>query len=59
MKKTEDFVKSCDQCQMVEKAGEKNKPPLNLEPIISEVFSKLSCDSVGPMPKSNEAINIC
>lgn len=33
---------------------EQKKAPLKLVPIISEVFSKLSCDLVGPLPKSNK-----
>jgi hypothetical protein len=49
-----DFVKSCDYCQRVGKSGEQKKAPLKLVPIITEVFSKINIDTVGPLPESSK-----
>ncbi|GFW59143.1 retrovirus-related Pol polyprotein from transposon 17.6 [Trichonephila clavipes] len=50
----EEFVKTCDSCQRVGKPRDKAKAPLKLVPIISEVFSKLNIDAVGPLPVSTK-----
>ncbi|GFV68540.1 retrovirus-related Pol polyprotein from transposon 412 [Trichonephila clavipes] len=50
----EEFVKTCDSCQRVEKPRDKAKAPLKLVPIISEVFSKINIDAVGPLPVSTK-----
>ncbi|GFT56535.1 retrovirus-related Pol polyprotein from transposon 412 [Trichonephila clavipes] len=50
----EEFVKTCDSCQRVGKLRDKAKAPLKLVPIISEVFSKINIDAVGPLPVSTK-----
>ncbi|GFX55626.1 retrovirus-related Pol polyprotein from transposon 297 [Trichonephila clavipes] len=50
----EEFVKTCDSCQRVGKPRDKVKAPLKLVPIISEVFSKINIDAVGPLPVSTK-----
>ncbi|GFS61201.1 hypothetical protein TNCV_3104631 [Trichonephila clavipes] len=50
----EEFVKTCDSCQQVGKPRDKAKAPLKLVPIISEVFSKINIDAVGPLPVSTK-----
>ncbi|GFX07359.1 retrovirus-related Pol polyprotein from transposon 412 [Trichonephila clavipes] len=50
----EEFVKTCDSCQRVGKPRDKAKAPLKLVPIISEVFSKINIDAVGPLPVSTK-----
>ncbi|GFU55045.1 retrovirus-related Pol polyprotein from transposon 412 [Trichonephila clavipes] len=50
----EEFVKTCDSCQRVGKPKDKAKAPLKLVPIISEVFSKINIDAVGPLPVSTK-----
>ncbi|GFU83936.1 retrovirus-related Pol polyprotein from transposon 412 [Trichonephila clavipes] len=50
----EEFVKICDSCQRVGKPRDKAKAPLKLVPIISEVFSKINIDAVGPLPVSTK-----
>ncbi|GFY34150.1 retrovirus-related Pol polyprotein from transposon 412 [Trichonephila clavipes] len=50
----EEFVKTCDSCQRVGKPRDKAKAPLKLVPIISEVFSKINIDTVGPLPVSTK-----
>ncbi|GFT57854.1 retrovirus-related Pol polyprotein from transposon 412 [Trichonephila clavipes] len=49
-KEIEEFVKTCDPCQRVGKANDQKKAPMQLVPVISEVFSKLNVDAVGPLP---------
>ncbi|GFV76129.1 retrovirus-related Pol polyprotein from transposon 297 [Trichonephila clavipes] len=49
-----EFVKTCDSCQRVGKPRDKAKAPLKLVPIISEVFSKINIDAVGPLPVSTK-----
>ncbi|GFX42987.1 retrovirus-related Pol polyprotein from transposon 297 [Trichonephila clavipes] len=46
--------KTCDSCQRVGKPRDKAKAPLKLVPIISEVFSKINVDAVGPLPVSTK-----
>ncbi|GFS70514.1 retrovirus-related Pol polyprotein from transposon 412 [Trichonephila clavipes] len=50
----EEFVKTGDSCQRVGKPRDKAKAPLKLVPIISEVFSKINIDAVGPLPVSTK-----
>ncbi|GFY03895.1 retrovirus-related Pol polyprotein from transposon 412 [Trichonephila clavipes] len=50
----EEFVKTCDSCQRVGKPRDKVKEPQKLVPIISEVFSKINIDAVGPLPVSTK-----
>ncbi|GBL83932.1 Uncharacterized protein K02A2.6, partial [Araneus ventricosus] len=52
VKDTENYVRSCDPCQRIGKAREKGKAPLKLVPIITEIFSKINIDAVGPLPIS-------
>ncbi|GIY98445.1 reverse transcriptase [Caerostris extrusa] len=48
--KVEEFVKTYDMCQRANGLGDnKNKAPLTLVPIISEIFSKLNIDAVGSL----------
>ncbi|GFU55691.1 retrovirus-related Pol polyprotein from transposon 412 [Trichonephila clavipes] len=49
-KEIEEFVKTCDPCQRASKANDQKKAPMQLVPVISEVFSKLNVDAVGPLP---------
>ncbi|GFY14912.1 retrovirus-related Pol polyprotein from transposon 17.6 [Trichonephila clavipes] len=53
-KDVEEFVKTCDSCQRVGKPRDKVKAPLKLVPIISEVFSKINIDAVGPLSVSTK-----
>ncbi|KAG8193339.1 hypothetical protein JTE90_022969 [Oedothorax gibbosus] len=48
------FVKTCEPCQRVGKAQETRKAPLELVPIIKEVFSRVCIDTVGPLPCSGK-----
>ncbi|GFU25619.1 retrovirus-related Pol polyprotein from transposon 17.6 [Trichonephila clavipes] len=50
----EEFVKTCDSCQREGIPRDKAKAPLKLVPIISEVFSKINIDAVGPPPASTK-----
>ncbi|GBM97599.1 Retrovirus-related Pol polyprotein from transposon 412 [Araneus ventricosus] len=52
VKDTENYVRSCDPCQRIGKAREEGKAPLKLVPIITEIFSKINIDAVGPLPIS-------
>ncbi|GFX97418.1 uncharacterized protein K02A2.6 [Trichonephila clavipes] len=54
IKDVEEFVKTCDSCQRVGKPRDKAKAPLKLVPIISEIFSKINIDAVGPLPVSTK-----
>ncbi|GFY10276.1 retrovirus-related Pol polyprotein from transposon 412 [Trichonephila clavipes] len=45
----EEFVKTCDPCQRAGKANDQKKAPIQLVPVISEVFSKLNVDAAGPL----------
>ncbi|GFX70392.1 retrovirus-related Pol polyprotein from transposon 412 [Trichonephila clavipes] len=49
-KEIEEFVKTCDPCQRAGKANDQKKAPMQLVPVLSEVFSKLNVDAVGPLP---------
>ncbi|KAG8183285.1 hypothetical protein JTE90_004905 [Oedothorax gibbosus] len=49
-RKVEAFVKSYDLCQRVGKPQDKKKAPLKLVPVITEIFSKINVDAVGPLP---------
>ncbi|GBN53001.1 hypothetical protein AVEN_175094-1 [Araneus ventricosus] len=52
IKEIEGYVRSCDPCQRMGKGKDKNKAPLKLVPIITEVFSKMNIDAMGPLPAS-------
>ncbi|GBN56655.1 Retrovirus-related Pol polyprotein from transposon 412 [Araneus ventricosus] len=54
IKEIEGYVRSCDPCQRMGKGNEKVKVPLKLVPIITEVFSKMNIDAVGPLPTSSK-----
>ncbi|XP_055951586.1 uncharacterized protein LOC129987653 [Argiope bruennichi] len=54
VKDIENYVRSCDPCQRIGKPREKTKAPLKLVPVISEIFSKLNIDCVGPLPISEK-----
>ncbi|GFU30080.1 retrovirus-related Pol polyprotein from transposon 412 [Trichonephila clavipes] len=47
---TNQFVKTCDQCQRAGKPDDKKKAPLKLVPVIQEVLTKLNIDACGPLP---------
>ncbi|GFV34085.1 retrovirus-related Pol polyprotein from transposon 412 [Trichonephila clavipes] len=47
---TNQFVKTCDQCQRAGKPNDKKKAPLKLVPVIQEVFTKLNIDACEPLP---------
>ena len=53
IKGEEEYVKSCEPCQVVRKVGDQKRVPLQLVLIITEVFSKLNVDLVGPLPPSD------
>ncbi|GBL67050.1 Retrovirus-related Pol polyprotein from transposon 412, partial [Araneus ventricosus] len=57
IKEIEGYVRSCDPCQRMGKGNEKVKAPLKLVPIITEVFSKMNIDAVGPLPTSSKGNN--
>ncbi|GBM47553.1 hypothetical protein AVEN_90265-1 [Araneus ventricosus] len=59
IKEIERYVRSCDPCQRMGKGNEKVKAPLKLVPIITEVFSKMNIDAVGPCPPRRKAIATC
>ncbi|GFU80974.1 retrovirus-related Pol polyprotein from transposon 412 [Trichonephila clavipes] len=46
----EDFVKTCDKCQRVDKPQDKKKAPLKIVPVITEIFTKINIDASGPLP---------
>lgn len=50
----EEFVRSCHPCQLVGKPKEKKKAPLKIVPVITEIFSKINIDVVGPLPASSK-----
>ncbi|GFW66644.1 retrovirus-related Pol polyprotein from transposon 412 [Trichonephila clavipes] len=55
----EDFVKTCDKCQRVGKPQEKKKAPLKIVPVITEIFTKINIDAIGPLrmtPSGNKYI---
>ena len=54
VRNTEAFVKSCDSCQRIDKGNEVKKVPMKLVPIISEIFTRINCDLVGPLPESEK-----
>ncbi|GBM36421.1 hypothetical protein AVEN_234806-1 [Araneus ventricosus] len=54
IKEIEGYDRSCDPCKRMGKGNEKVKAPLKLVPIITEVFSKMNIDAVGPLPTSLE-----
>ena len=51
---TEKYARTCDACQRIDKGGEVKKAPLKLVRIISEVFSRINCHIVGPVPESEK-----
>ncbi|GBO39574.1 hypothetical protein AVEN_263232-1 [Araneus ventricosus] len=54
IKEIEGYVRSCDPCQRIGKCKDKVKAPLKLVPIITQVFSKMNIDGVGPLPTSSK-----
>lgn len=52
IKEIEEYVRACDPCQRVGKDRDAKKAPLKLVPVVSEIFSKISADTVGPLPES-------
>ncbi|GBM12259.1 hypothetical protein AVEN_155264-1 [Araneus ventricosus] len=54
IKEIEVYVRSCDPCQRMCKSKDKVKDPLKIIPIITEVFSKMNIDTVGPLPTSSK-----
>ncbi|GBN02873.1 hypothetical protein AVEN_153229-1 [Araneus ventricosus] len=54
IKEIEGYVRSCDPCQRMGKGNDKVKARLKLVPIITEVFSKMNIDAVGPLPTSSK-----
>ena len=51
---TENYVRTWDACQRIEKGRGVKKAPLKLVPIISEVFSRINCNFVVPVPESEK-----
>lgn len=54
IKDIEYYVKTCDPCQRIDKGGEVKKAPLKLVPVIQEIFTRINCDLVGPLPESEK-----
>ncbi|GBM90836.1 hypothetical protein AVEN_3083-1 [Araneus ventricosus] len=54
VKDVEEYIKYCDPCQRIGKARNKKKAPLKLIPIITEIFSKIYIDAVGPLTVSDK-----
>ncbi|XP_063612558.1 uncharacterized protein LOC134786041 [Penaeus indicus] len=53
--KIRDFCKSCDKCQRMSTKGRVRPVPLKFMPILTEPFSRVSIDLVGPIsPPSSE-----
>ena len=52
-KDIETYVKTCHECQIVGKPRDKKKAPLKLTSIISEPFSKLAINAIGPVPTTS------
>ncbi|XP_076438810.1 uncharacterized protein LOC143277793 [Babylonia areolata] len=51
------FVRSCDRCQKTVAKGRVPKVPLVKMPLISEPFSRVAVDIVGPISSSSESGN--
>ena len=49
-----EFVQRCLPCQVVHKTAKTNKAPMITTPIISQPFSQLAIDVVGPIDKSKK-----
>jgi hypothetical protein len=49
-KEITEYVRSCDICQRVGKGNKPNRAPLIPLPVISEPFSRIAIDIVGPLP---------
>ena len=48
------FCRSCDKCQRISSKGRVKRAPLVKTPVISEPFSRVSIDLVGPLSPSEE-----
>ena len=49
-KEIKQYVRSCDVCQRNDKTCKEEKAPIVCSSIISKIFSRVSCDIVGPLP---------
>jgi hypothetical protein len=50
----EEWIRSCDTCQRVGKSTDKQKAPMVCTPLITEPFSRVIVDIVGPMPMTTK-----
>ena len=56
-KEVKQYVRSCDVCQRNDKTCKEGKAPMVCPPIISKIFSRVSCDIVGPLPVCKKSQN--
>lgn len=57
-KDVENYVRSCDTCQRVGKAGDKCKAPLKLVRLITEPFRRLVIDTTGLGRRADQGASI-
>ncbi|GFX53733.1 retrovirus-related Pol polyprotein from transposon 412 [Trichonephila clavipes] len=53
----EDIVKTCGKCQRVGKPQDKKKAPLQIVPVITEIFTKINIDESGTLPMTPTVIH--
>ena len=56
-KEVKQYVRSCDVFQCNDKTCKEGKAPMVCPPIISKIFSHVSCDIVGPLPACKKSQN--
>ena len=49
----ESYVKSCEECQKSKPNLQVKKPPLFKTDTPTQIFEKISCDLIGPLPRTN------
>ena len=49
----ESYVKSCEECQKSKPNLHVKKPPLFKTDTPNQIFEKISCDLIGPLPRTN------
>ena len=49
----ESYVKSCEECQKSKPNLHVKKPPLFKTDTPTQIFEKISCDLIGPLPRTN------
>jgi len=51
------YCQTCDSCQRLGKGGTPQRAPLHNLPLVSEPFSRIAIDIIGPLPVCNETEN--